>query len=62
MATMFSGMLMLRHLKELEAADRLEKALATVIAGGTDVTYDMKPDKTGGVSTSRVADAVIAKL
>jgi isocitrate dehydrogenase (NAD+) len=62
MATMFSGMLMLRYLKELEAADRLEKALAAVIAEGKDVTYDMKMEKTGGVGTSRVADAVIAKL
>jgi isocitrate dehydrogenase (NAD+) len=62
MAAMFSGMLMLRHLKEYQAATRLEKALAAVIAEGKDVTYDMKPDKTGGVGTSRVADAVIEKL
>jgi isocitrate dehydrogenase (NAD+) len=62
MATMFSGMLMLRHLKEFTAADRLEKALAAVIAEGRDVTYDMKMDKSGGVGTSRVADAVIEKL
>jgi isocitrate dehydrogenase (NAD+) len=62
MATMFSGMLMLRYLKEWEAADRLEKALAEVISEGRDVTYDMKTDKTGGVSTSQVADAVIAKM
>ncbi len=62
MATMFSGMLMLRYIKEFDAADRLEKALAAVIAEGRDVTYDMKQDKSGGVSTSRVADAVIARL
>jgi len=62
MATMFSGMLMLRHLKEYAAASRLEKALAAVIAEGKDVTYDMKPDKCGGVGTSRVAEAVIEKL
>ena len=62
MAAMFSGMLMLRYLKETEAADRLEKALAAVIAEGRDVTYDMKADKSGGVGTSQVADAVIAKL
>jgi isocitrate dehydrogenase (NAD+) len=62
MATMFSGMLMLRHLKENKAADRVEKAIAAVIAEGKDVSYDMKQDKTGGVSTSRVADAVIEKM
>ncbi len=62
MATMFSGMLMLRHLKEFEAADRLEEAIAAVIAEGRDVTYDMKMDKSGGVGTSQVADAVIKKL
>ena len=62
MAAMLSGMLMLRYLKELEAADKLESAIAAVIAEGKDVTYDMKPDKSGGVGTSRVAEAVIEKL
>jgi len=62
LATILSGMLMLRYLKEPEAADRLEKAVAAVVAEGRDVTYDMKPDKTGGVSTSRAAEAVIEKL
>jgi isocitrate dehydrogenase (NAD+) len=62
MATMFSGMLMLRYLKENKAADRVEKAIAAVIAEGKDVSYDMKQDKTGGVTTSRVADAVIEKM
>jgi isocitrate dehydrogenase (NAD+) len=64
MAMMFSGMLMLRHLDEVEAADRLERALAAVIAEGRSVTYDMKPsrDDPTAVGTSQVADAVIAKL
>jgi isocitrate dehydrogenase (NAD+) len=64
MAMMFSGMLMLRHLEEREAADRLERALAAVIAGGRDVTYDMKPrrDDPTAVGTSQVADAVIARI
>ncbi|HEX9823424.1 MAG TPA: isocitrate/isopropylmalate dehydrogenase family protein [Actinomycetota bacterium] len=64
MAMMFSGMLMLRHLDERDAADRLERALAAVIAEGTGVTYDMKPsrDDPTAVGTSQVADAVIAKL
>ncbi len=64
MAMMFSGMLMLRHLGEPDAADRLESALAAVIAEGRSVTYDMKPtrDDPTAVGTSQVADAVIEKL
>ncbi len=64
MAMMFSGVLMLRYLEEREAADRLEAALAAVIAEGKDVTYDMKPsrDDPTAVGTSHVADAVIEKL
>ncbi len=64
MAMMLSGVLMLRHLGEEEAADRLEAALAAVIAEGKSVTYDMKPtrDDPTAVGTSQVADAVIEKL
>jgi isocitrate dehydrogenase (NAD+) len=64
MAMMFSGVLMLRHLGELSAADRLEMALASVIAQGVSVTYDMKPtrDDPTAVGTSEVADAVIEKM
>ena len=64
MAMMLSGMLMLRHLGEGEAADRLERALAAVIAEGQSVTYDMKPSRDDPTrwATSQVADAVIAKL
>ena len=64
MAMMLSGVLMLRHLEEESAADRLEAAIAAVIAEGKSVTYDMKPtrDDPTAVGTSQVADAVIAKL
>ncbi|MPZ92470.1 MAG: isocitrate/isopropylmalate dehydrogenase family protein [Actinobacteria bacterium] len=63
MAMMLSGVLMLRHLEEMEAGDRLEKAIADVIAEGKSVTYDMKPhrDDPSAVGTSEVADAIIAK-
>ncbi len=64
MAMMFSGALMLRHLGERDAADRLDAALSAIIAEGKYVTYDLKPtpdDKTA-VGTSQVADAVIARL
>jgi isocitrate dehydrogenase (NAD+) len=62
MAMMLSGVMMLRHLGEKDAADRLEGAIAEVIAEGKNVTYDLKLDPTTGVGTSQVADAVIAKL
>ena len=64
MAMMFSGVMMLRHLCERDAAHRLEKALTQVIAEGKNVTYDLKPrpDDPTAVSTSQVADAVIEKL
>jgi isocitrate dehydrogenase (NAD+) len=64
MAMMLSGVLMLRHLEEVDAADRLESAIAAVIAEGRSVTYDMKPtrDDPSAVGTSQVADAVIGKL
>src|SRR3954468_13760718 len=63
-AQMLSGVLMLRHLDERDAADRLEGAIAAVIAEGKSVTYDMKPnrDDPTAVGTSEVADAVIEKL
>ena len=61
MAMMLSGMLMLRHLEEIDAADRLESAIAEVIRTGDNVTYDMKPsrDDPTAVGTSEVADAII---
>jgi isocitrate dehydrogenase (NAD+) len=64
MAQILSGMMMLRHLGETEAADRLEGALAEVIAEGSSVTYDMKPrrDDPTAVGTSEVADALVDKL
>jgi isocitrate dehydrogenase (NAD+) len=64
MAMMFSGVLMLKHIGESDAARRLENALAEVIYEGRSVTYDMKPhrDDPTAVGTSEVADAVVAKL
>jgi isocitrate dehydrogenase (NAD+) len=63
-ALMLSGVLMLRHLDEGGAADRLEGALAGVIAKGEKVTYDLKPhrDDPTAVGTSQFADAVIEEM
>ena len=63
-ALILSGMLMLRHLKETDAADRLEKAVADVIAEGKHVTYDLKPDRSDptAVGTREMAAAICKKL
>ena len=63
-ALILSGMLMLRYLKETDAADRLEQAVAAVIAEGKDVTYDMKADRDdpSAVGTQEMADAICAKM
>ena len=59
-----SGMLMLRHLGEVEAAKRLEQAVAAVIAEGKSVTYDLKPhrDDPTAVGTREMADAICARM
>jgi isocitrate dehydrogenase (NAD+) len=64
MAMMLSGVMMLKHIGELEAAVRLEQAIAAVIAEGKNITYDLKPDseRASAVGTSQVAEAVIEKL
>jgi len=62
MAMMLSGVMMLRYLGEKDSADRLEKAIAEVIAEGKNVTYDLKLNPEDAVGTSQVADAVIEKL
>ncbi|HET9545648.1 MAG TPA: isocitrate/isopropylmalate family dehydrogenase, partial [Gaiellaceae bacterium] len=64
MAMMLSGVMMLRHLEERDAAQRLEDAIAAVIAEGRSVTYDMKPtrDDPTAVGTSEVADAIINEM
>ena len=64
MAMLLSGVMMLRHLGEMDAADRLERAISAVVAEGTSVTYDMKPsrDDPTAVGTSEVGDAIIEQL
>lgn len=63
-ALILSAMLMLRHIGENEAADRLEKAVAAVIAEGKAVTYDLKADRNDptAVGTKEMAAAIAAKL
>lgn len=63
-AMILSGALLLRHIGEDDAADRLEGALKEIIAQGKSVTYDLKPDRNdpSAVGTQEMADAVIEKL
>ena len=63
-AMILSGKLMLDHLGERDAARRLERAVADVIAEGRQVTYDLKPkrDDPTAVGTSEYADAIISRL
>jgi isocitrate dehydrogenase (NAD+) len=63
-ALVLSAVLMLRHLGQREAADRLEGAVAAVLAEGRDVTYDMKPhrDDPTAVGTREMAAAICRKI
>jgi len=63
-ALILCGVLMLRHLGETDAAQRLESATAAVIAEGAQVTYDLKPtrDDPTAVGTREMTDAIIARL
>jgi isocitrate dehydrogenase (NAD+) len=64
MALMLSGVMMLRYVREHEAANRMESAIAEVIKEGKSVTYDMKRSREDAtaVGTSQVADAIIEKM
>jgi isocitrate dehydrogenase (NAD+) len=57
-ALILSGALMLRHLGQPGAADRVERALRDVIAQGETVTYDLG----GTAGTAAFADAIIRRL
>jgi isocitrate dehydrogenase (NAD+) len=57
-ALILSGVLMLRHLGEQDAAERVETALRAVIADGRRTTYDLG----GEAGTSQYADAIIERL
>jgi isocitrate dehydrogenase (NAD+) len=55
---------MLRHLGELEAAERVQSAVASVIEEGNNVTYDLKyrRDDPTAVGTQEMADAIVAAM
>lgn len=59
-AAVLSGALLLRHLGEIEAATRVEDAVAGVLAAGEALTFDLQP--TSPVGTRATTDAIIAML
>lgn len=63
-AMILSGVLMLKHLKEFDAAKKLDDAVAAVIKEGKSVTADLKPVKNDptAVGTKEMAEAIISKL
>ena len=63
-ATILSAVLMLEHLKEADAARRLEDAVRAVLKEGKHVTYDLKADRSDptAVGTQEMAEAICKKL
>lgn len=63
-AMILSGALMLRHLGEKRAAEKIETAVADVIATGDRVTYDLREDRdpSKAAGTSDMADSIIERV
>ncbi len=63
-AIILSCVMMLKYMGEEKNAERLERAVAQVIAEGKSVTYDLKPDRNDptAVGTSQMADEIIEKI
>jgi isocitrate dehydrogenase (NAD+) len=63
-AMILSGVMLLRHLNEQDAAKAVDNAVASVIKAGEHVTYDLRSDRSRekGAGTSDMADAIIAEL
>ncbi|MEW5952706.1 MAG: isocitrate/isopropylmalate dehydrogenase family protein [Bacillota bacterium] len=58
LAILLSGIMMLQHLGEIDAAGRIMSAVTAVLEEKTHVTYDLG----GNAGTSEMADAIIEKL
>jgi isocitrate dehydrogenase (NAD+) len=63
-ATILSGVMMLRHLGEADAADQVEAAIRAVIAEGKSVTGDLKRERgdATAVGTQEMADAIVQAM
>jgi len=58
LACLLSGVLMLKYIGEMNAGERIEKAIQAVLTEGKDVTYDLG----GTASTDQMAEAIIEKM
>ncbi|RKO66989.1 isocitrate dehydrogenase (NAD(+)) [Desulfofundulus salinus] len=58
LAMILSGIMMLQHLGEDEAANRIYEAVLAVLREGKALTYDLG----GNAGTSEMADAIISKM
>ena len=59
-ALILGAVMMLNHLKEHKAADRIEKAVSQVIEDGNFVTKDINP--TNFVGTKEMGEAIVKEL
>ena len=63
-AMILSGVMMLRHLGEHDAANRLDSAVESVLREGRHVTYDLKPERDDptAVGTKEMAEAIAERM
>lgn len=61
-ALILSGVLMLQHLGEMEAAERLQQAVEAIIGEKKHVTYDLALPGTQPVGTQEMAEAIATRL
>ena len=63
LAMVLTGAMMLHHLGEHEAADRVTSAVAAVLSTGDALTYDLHPDRpTTVIGTSALADRILDEM
>jgi isocitrate dehydrogenase (NAD+) len=58
LATILSGVMMLKHIGEMDAARRIEEAVIRVLKEKKSLTYDLG----GSAGTSEMADAIIEAM
>lgn len=58
LAMILSGVMMLQHIGEEEAAERIHRAVLSVLQEGKCLTYDLG----GSATTSEMAEAIVAKM
>lgn len=63
-AMVLSGVMLLRHVGETDAANTVNAAVAAVIEKGERVTYDLRldRDRSKAASTTEMTDAIIAEM